>query len=47
MKNNVSLVVKIFWLRYCCKPSPAESRGMNQTNGHYHLYPPRRPTDLV
>jgi len=43
MKNNV--VVKIFWLHYCCNHLPPESRGMNKTNGHYHLYPPCWPTD--
>jgi len=26
---------------------PTESQGRNKTNGHYHLYPPCRPTDLV
>jgi len=45
MKNNVGLVAKIFWLHYFCNPPPAESRGMNKTNGHY-LYPPCRHTDL-
>ena len=38
MKNDV--VVKIFCLHYCCDPPPAESRGMNKTNGHHHLHTP-------
>jgi len=42
MKNKV--VVNIFWLHYWKHP-PAESQGMNKTNGHYYLYPPFWPTD--
>ena len=32
MNNNVSLVVKIFWLHYCCN-TPKQ-----KANGHYYLY---------